>query len=516
MSSRFSKAGMLALLASVCAFPLHAHAQGKDRADILANESERMIANSDMAMTPMAALDPSGELTALMQMKDGQSVSLMDALRWSYEHNPTLRAARSELLATQERLPQAQAGFKPNAEATADATWIDQERDGSDDDAFEKSIGVNASQPIYRGGRTVSGIGSAKNAIMAQRAFLMASEQDIMLQVVTAYMNAIRDQSLYGLAVNNRAVIQKQLDATKARFEVGDVTRTDVSQSESRLAGAEANVTGTLGSLRSSLAVLQRLTGLPPGQLSSPAGVDVSLPDTQNKAEDMAEQYNPAVIAAEFLEFSSEQDISTVFGELLPEVGFLASWNRSYDGLSSDETTTGAIGISATIPLYEAGATRSRVRAARHASSQRRIEVTEARRLARQQAVSSWANLQSAQAEIVSRKAQVEAARIARDGVYKEAELGTRTILDSLDADQELLDAESALVTAQRNDVVARFTLASTVGLMTPDGLGFPELKRDYNAHIDEITGKVFSTRTAFGEDLVEGSDGARAGSAQQ
>lgn len=431
--------------------------------------------------------------------------TLQDVLRWSYQSNPTIRAARAELMATQESLPQAQAGWKPSADLSADADWIDIQADGgSDSDTLEKNIGVDASQPLYRGGRTVSGIESAKNAIMAQRAFLAATEQDVLLQVVTAYMNVIRDQSLLDLAVNNKDVIGRQLDATKARFDVGDVTRTDVSQSEARLALAEATRVRALGNLRGSLAVFEQVTGMPPGSLRFPE-LSLPIPATLDESVNAAEQYNPSVLAAEFLHNAAAKDIRTVFGELLPTVGLFASLDHAADPSPGtlDSRTTTAFGIQASIPLYEAGATRSRVREAKNFAMQRKIEITEAKRLARQQAVSSWESLKAAQSEILSRKAQVEASRIAQDGVHKEAELGTRTILDALDADQELLDAESALVTAQRNEVVARFTLAATLGLMTPEVLGFPELAQDYNAHLREITGKVFSTDTAFGRDMA-------------
>ncbi|MGZ9096673.1 MAG: TolC family outer membrane protein [Micavibrio sp.] len=457
------------------------------------------------AVAQTKAIDPSLPATVVEDsaVKKAPEQNLFEALRWAYDNNPTILAARAELLATQERLPQAQAGWKPSAEASTDITktWVDGSSSG--DGSTEKSMGLSASQPVYRGGRTVAETGSARNAIMAQRAFLMATEQDILLQVVTAYMNVIRDQSLYDLALNNKDVIARQLEASNARFEVGDVTRTDVSQSEARLAESEANRVDALGNLRSSLAVYQRVTGLPPGDLRFP-DLTLPIPATLDEAVVMAEDYNPVVLAADFLRHSAEKDIDTVFGELLPEIGLFGTYNHTIDPSpgTSDDQTTSAIGISATVPLYEAGSTRSRVRTAKHIAQQRRIEVHEAQRLARQQTISSWEDLLASQAEILSRKAQVEASRIARDGVHKEAELGTRTILDALDADQELLDAESALITAQRNEVVAEYTLATTLGLMTPETLGFPELSRDYDEHIREITGKIFSTNTTFGKDL--------------
>ena len=455
-------------------------------------------------LTPAYAQTGTALSAPTIQAESAGTQNLFDVLRYAYANNPTILAARAELLATQERLPQAQAGWKPSADLTGEIgrTWIDGNGGGADGSTY-KTGEITASQPLYRGGRTTAQISSARNAIMAQRAFLMATEQNILLQVVAAYMNVLRDQSLYDLAVNNKDVIARQLDASRARFEVGDVTRTDVSQSEARLAQSEANRVNALGNLRSSIAIYQRVAGLPPATLAFPA-MTLPIPQTLEASVEMAETYNPNVIAADFLHNAAEEDIDAVFGELLPQVGLFGSYNHTIDPSPGtvDKTTFKAIGISATIPLYEAGSTRSRTRQAKNIARQRLIEVQEAERLARQQAVSSWEDHLAAKAEIQSREAQVEAARVARDGVHKEAELGTRTILDALNADQELLDAESALVTARRNEVVAQFALATSLGLMSPEALGFPELSLNYDEHIKEITGKIFSTDTDYGRNL--------------
>lgn len=500
MSHR-SSALMAALLLSVMSFPVMAQDAPPPPA-----KSESEAAAADMAIAP-DPLNPAYEsdMTKAHAPRPGVQ-TLQEILRWTYDSNPTIQAARAALLATQERLPQAQSGFKPSVDASADATYIDSSSDGGTDfDVTEKFIGVDAAQPLYRGGRTVSGIDSAKNVIMAQRAFMIATEQDVLLQVATAYMNVLRDQSLYDLAVNNKGVIDRQLGATKTRFEVGDVTRTDVSQAQARLSLAEATRVRAMGDLRGSLAVLQQVSGMPPSALAFP-DIDLHLPPSLDDTVEVAENYNPTVLATEFLHNAAQKDISLVFGELLPSVGLFGSMDHTIDPSPGtvDDRTVSAFGIQASFPLYEAGSTRSRVRAAKNTAMQRQIEITEARRLAHQEAVSNWEAVQAAQSEIASRRAQVEASRLASEGVRQEAELGTRTILDVLDAEQELFTAESALVTTQRNEVVARFALAATLGMLNPDVLGFPELYRDYDVHLREITGKIFSTSTAFGRDLPE------------
>jgi len=488
---------VIGLMAGVAAFVMPS-------APVMAQKDADNVLMRDATM--MEALNPNDPtLTVASGATNNlrEVLSLGQALRYAYESNPTILAARRELMATQERLPQAQAGYKPTAQATAEAAYIDSDSGGSSSDGTEKTVGASIDQPLYRGGRTTSEITSAKNIIMAQRAFLNATEHDVLLQVVTAYMNVLRDQSLYDLAINNREVIGRQLEASRARFEVGDITRTDVSQSEARLAGAEANVVRALGDLRASRAVFRQVTGLDAGETLELPAQSLALPNNLEDAVKTSESYNPSVLAAMFLEQAAQNDIDTIFGELLPSVGLFARVSHTVDpvGSNASDRTTSSIGVGATVPLYEGGATRSRVRAAKSTAIQRKWQVDESVRLARQQTVSAWESLTATQSEILSRRAQVEANRIARDGVHKEAELGTRTILDALDADQELLDAESDLVTAQRNEVVARYTLATTLGFMTPAVLGFAELTQDYNDHINEITGKILSTGTNFDSD---------------
>ncbi|MBU0799514.1 MAG: TolC family outer membrane protein, partial [Alphaproteobacteria bacterium] len=427
----------------------------------------------------------------------GDFQRLEDVLRASYIDNPTLRAARSEMKATHERLPQAQAGWKPTLAGEAAVTWADIDQSpaavvGGGDGTTSTQVGLSATQPLYRGGRTVAAVDGAENLINAQRAILNATEQRIMRDVATAYMDVVRDQAVLELRTNNKAVIERQLEATSDRFEVGELTRTDVSQAEARLAGAEADRTRAVGNLRTSRSIYRQLTGMEAGALGYPQ-LAFNIPPTLDSAMKVAEADNPAVVASRFRHKASQSDIKGIFGELLPLVQLFASWDKEYDPQPGilDEVTTSAIGVNATVPFYSGGATRSRVREAKYIANQRMITIQETVRQAVQEAVANWESLAAAKAEITSREAQVAAAAIAREGVYQEAELGSRTILDTLDADQEYLDAQVALVTARRNETVATFFLASTLGLLTPKTLGFSEIAADHDAHLKYTTGKI-------------------------
>lgn len=432
-----------------------------------------------LAALALGAVTAGGPVRA-QEAASTPTVTLREALQRTYEDNPTLAAARAEFRATEELLPQAQAWWKPVVEATAGITYTDIETDpeSTADGSTEKSVDLSVNQPLWRGGRTVAQTREADNKIIAKQADLLLTHQDILLDAVSAYMNVVRDQALLDLSRSNEEVIGRQLQASRDRFEVGEITKTDVSQSEARLARAQADRIAAQGDLSTSRAVYEQVVGFPPGRLAEP-DISLPLPADFDEAVLQADRASPGVLVARYTYRAAEDAVDTVSGELLPEVGLIGRTGRTWDpspGLL-DEETTSVVGVSATVPLYEAGAVRSRIREAKHTADRRYSLIDEARRAARQSATSAWENLAAARAEIVSRQAQVEAAAVAREGVHKEAEVGSRTILDSLDADQEYLDAQVALVTAKRNEVVARFTLAAALGLLTPDTLGFAALE---------------------------------------
>lgn len=420
---------------------------------------------------------------------------LEDVLRYTYAHNPSLLAAREGMKAVQEKMPQALAGWKPviSARSGVMSSHLDGSATGSG--TTSKEIEASVIQPLYRGGRTVASSNSALNAIMAQRALLQAREQDVLLAAATAYVDVFRDTGLLSLRENNRSVLGEQMKATQARFDAGELTRADLAQSRARLAGAEADYTAAEGNLQRSRAVFERVTGLPADNTGK-VSLNLPLPQTQEEAFAVAEKLNPEVIAARFFHRASQEDIDVVFGELLPSVDLFGSWNRQYDPQPGqlDDVTTARVGIDAVVPIYDAGLSRSRVREAKHTANQRYLEILDASQRVHQEVVANWESLRAARSEIEARRSQSEAASIANESVHKEAEFGTRTILDALDAEQEYLDARVALTTAERNETVALLTLAATLGALTPDVLGFPELKTDFDAQLDDIMWKIFGT----------------------
>lgn len=412
-----------------------------------------------------------GASLALAQEDARAPMSVQDVLKYTHSNNPSLLAARSALRATKERLPQAYAGWRPNL--SSEFTMTDTDIDGgSAGGSTSKEIGVSLDQSLYKGGSIFAQVAAAKHVIAAQEADLHAQEQDVLVLALTAYMDVLRDEALFNLNKNNYKVLGQQYEAAKLRFEVGELTRTDVSQSRARLARAKSDMIRAQGDLKSAQALFEEIVGLEAGVLSYP-DIPVSMPSSAEEAAEMAEGLNPDVVAAIAAHKAAEEDVDNVFGELLPQIGVFGTWNKAYDpspGLT-DEQTTRAIGLSASIPLYQGGATRSRVRQAKYTANELYMRIMDVRRAARQRAISAWTQWQSAREEIKARSAQVAASKIAQEGVEQETLYGARSVLDSLDADQELLDARVALVSAKRDEIVAKFSLLAALGRANSEAL---------------------------------------------
>lgn len=413
---------------------------------------------------------------------DKRNNSLFQALETAYQNNPRARAARAELLAVEEQLPQAQAGFKPSVTANADITYVDTQTEGTsfitnDGGNTSKSGSLNLSQPLYRGGRTLAEVSQAKNVISSQALYVSAIEQEILFLAAQAYMDVLRDEAVLALNLNNRDLVAREKEQAENGFLVGELTRTDVSQADARLAEMDAVVIMAQGNVKKSRAVYQQIIGSPPMKEMAYPETIIEVPEDLEDVVSIVQTNNRAVLQSKFIKEAAVDNIDSRIGAMLPEISAIGQFNKSYD--PSDfiqEQRQAAIGVTATIPLYQAGTNLSRVREARKTANQRVIEITVAQEAARQEAISNWEQLKAAQAEVKARQAQIEAARIAREGVQYEAELGQRTTLDALDANQELLDAQVSLIKAMRDEVVARFALAETLGLLVPQKLGFTSI----------------------------------------
>uniref|UniRef100_UPI0037C0DF78 TolC family outer membrane protein n=1 Tax=Elstera sp. TaxID=1916664 RepID=UPI0037C0DF78 len=283
----------------------------------------------------------------------------------SYQTNPQLLSGRARLRATDERLPQAQAGWRPTVSTSASVGRLHTEQVSTrtnKQNLTPKSYGISVTQPLYRGGRTEAGTERAKNEIQAERARLIATEQQIFLDTATFYVNVIRDQAVVELNANNELVLQQQLQAAQDRFRVGEVTRTDVSQAEARLASVIADKQAAEGQLRSSKASFTRSTGLEPTNLSTPIVPLQLIPTSLEEARTLAQANNPAITAAQYDEGVAKLAVDEVRGELLPTVSLVGDVSRRHDQqIGVERTSSASVTVQVSAPLYEGGSTYSRV-----------------------------------------------------------------------------------------------------------------------------------------------------------
>jgi TolC family type I secretion outer membrane protein len=394
--------------------------------------------------------------------------TLDEALAAAYSSNPTIRAARAQLRAVNEGVPQALSNWRPTVIVEGAAGKQRSETSGgltpSQDTTTPLEATATISQPLYRGGRTLAGTERAENDVLAQRASLDSVEQSVLLRAATAYMDVWRDQAVLDLNVNNERVLQRQLEASQDRFTVGELTRTDVAQSETRLAVATAGRIAAEGSLSTSRAVFQEVVGVAPTMLAAPPPL-TNMPGSLDETVQAAVANNPNVLAATFAEKSAQKRVREVTGELLPTVSINASVRHTEEtSLRGTQSDSAQILAEVSVPLYQQGAVSSRVREAKQISNQRRLQIDETRRRQEQEAVSAWRALETARAQTRSFEAGVRSAEIALEGVRQENSVGARTVLDILDAEQELLDAKVNLVRSQRDSVVTGFQVLAAAG----------------------------------------------------
>ncbi|MFO0988574.1 MAG: TolC family outer membrane protein [Alphaproteobacteria bacterium] len=429
---------------------------------------------------------------ALLAPLPAAAETLTQALVLAYQSNPRILAARDLLRATDEQVAQAISLLRPSVTATftgglaTNRTNVeDISRTGTR--TRPASASLTLSQPIWRGGREYAEIQRAEAVIRGQRARLHATEQDVFFEVVTAYMNVVRDEAIVRLRTNNVGVLQRQLQAVRDRFNVGEVTRTDVAQAEAAVAGAEAQRTLAVGNLENSRANYTSLVGRPPSRLSEPQQ-PAFLPAAFGTALASAKSNNPAIIAATYDEFAARHSVRSITGELLPQINLNGSVVRNFDTSGPNiRSDSASLSVSVTVPLYESGSVYSRVRAAKQTVFQRGNDLAQSRRSVEEVATRAWQTLQAARASVRSFQAQSRANGVALEGVRQENQAGLRTVLDVLNAQQIMLDSQVSLVSARRDMIVASYQVAQAMGKLTAAELRLPVVVYDATAYYRAI-----------------------------
>src|SRR6478752_6886691 len=439
--------------------------------------------------------------------------TLDGALVLAYQNNPTLNSQRASVRATDEGVPQALSGYRPRV--TFNGTVGSQYTDSTtrsqtlgfgntytqlSGNMTPSSLGVTATQTLYNGFQTANRTRQAESQVQAARETLRVTEQVVLLSAVTAYMNLLRDTAILDLQRRNVEVLQEQLRQTRDRFNVGEVTRTDVAQSESRLASGRSQVLSAEATYTASVATYRQVIGVQPGKLAPGAPVDRFSPNTLPGSVDVGTATHPQVTTAQYNVDVALQAVKVAEGALYPTLSLQGSAQQNNEqSLLGLKSFNALVLGQLTIPIYQGGSEYALIRQAKETLGQQRLNLDTSRDSVRQNIVQSWGQLEAAKANIEATQAQVQASEIALNGVREEARVGQRTTLDVLNAQQELVNARVALVSAQRDRVVASYTLLSTVGRLSPQVLGLHVPVYDARVHYHQVRDSWAGLRTPDG-----------------
>ncbi|WP_244595442.1 TolC family outer membrane protein [Bosea lathyri] len=431
--------------------------------------------------------------------------TMESALSRAYSGNPTLNAQRASVRVTNENVPQALSGYRPRITASADigASITDTNLPSLGNSTARlgpRGAGVQIDQNIFDSGKTRSSVSQAESQVLGARATLRNTEQNVLLDAATSYMNVLRDTAILSLNRNNVEVLEEQLRQTRDRFQVGEVTRTDVAQAEARLSSAQSQAILAESNLKTSIARYRQNVGAEPKQLAPGRPIENLLPKSLPAALTTALTGHPAIIASLHGVDAAELQVKVTEADLYPVLGVRGIVQQRYDTQQfGDNRFSASVVGSLTIPIYEGGQVYSRTRQAKETAGQRRIEVDTQRDTVRAAVVSAWGGLDAAKAQIIAAQAQVQAASTALAGVREEAKVGQRTTLDVLNAQQELVLARSTLVTAQRDRVVASYAVLSAVGRLSAETLKLKTESYDARRHYDQVKGLLWGTQTPDG-----------------
>jgi outer membrane protein len=457
-------------------------------------------------------LRPAFGVAAVLGLMNGAALAqtLDGALARAYEASPTLNSQRASLRATNEGVPQAIGGYRPRVTGTAEAgrqysensTRITGAQNRAESNGFSspRGLGLSVNQTVYNFGKTDATVGQAESQVLGARATLRNTEQNVLFEAATAYMNVLRDTAVLNLQNNNVEVLEEQLRQVRDRFQVGEVTRTDVAQAEARLQGSRAQRSVAQANLKTSLARYRQQVGAEPKKLAPAKPIEHRLPKTLNAAMGKAMASHPSIIAAQYGVDAAELAVKVTEADLYPTLGVTGSVSHRYDTATPGDVRTSASVVGTlTVPLYEGGIVYSRTRQAKETAGQRRIDVDTQRDLVRANIVVAWGALEGAKAQIQAAQAQVQAAEIALNGVREEAKVGQRTTLDVLNAQQELLTARNTLITAQRDRVVASYSVLSAAGDLSARTLSLKVASHNDRAHYDQVRDKWWGLQTPDG-----------------
>jgi outer membrane protein len=438
------------------------------------------------------------------------------ALVRSYQGNPQLNAQRAQVRATDENVPQALSGYRPKVALTgsvgfqySDTTQVVGTNPLTGRAAHNivhgtqppRSVGLTVNQTVYDGQITANRTRAAESQVSGAREGLRVLEETVLLNAATIYMDYLRDAATVEVQRSNVHVLEETLKQTRDRFNVGEVTRTDVAQAEAQLAAGKTQELTAESQLVTTKANFRRIIGNDPQNLQPGSPVDRFLPKTLPAAVDLSLIENPNVTAAMYGIDVSLLNVKINEGALLPTVTVQAAVNQSYEqSFTFQKQFNASLTTQLSVPIYQGGTEYSLIRQTKESVTQQRLVLDQTRDQIRANTVQAWGQLEANKAQVVSAQAQVTAAEVALNGVREEAKAGQRTTLDVLNAQQALVNARIALVTAQHDRVVSSYTVLSSVGRLSPQVLGLATTVYDPSVHYQQVRDSWFGVRTPDGK----------------
>ena len=451
--------------------------------------------------------------------------SLRGAMAKAYANNHDLNVARAQLRATDENVPIAKGGLRPTISALgqtqaarARTTFGDNTEfrrlptQNSRTGALQGAIEIN--QTIFDGFQTPNNVSAAEAQVRASQKNLDNTVQNTLLNTITVYMNVRRDREIAAFRRQSLAFLNEQVRAARARFDVGEGTRTDVAQAQSQQALATALLNTALAQVASSEAQYLDVVGDPPGELDAGTLPPRSLlPGNISQAITVSQNEHPAILATQFAVDAASFQVKSTEGQRLPNLSVNGTVENTYSLSDTDPNSSSLPGVDVltqnqvsasvsarlTVPIYQGGIVSARVRQAKEVLGQRRIEVDGTRDQVRSAVATAWAQRQAAEANVTGYRAQVSAAQLALNGVIEERNVGQRTTLDVLNAQSDVITAQILLAGAQRDAVVASYTLASAIGHLSPQRLGLTVAAYEPEEHYQAVKDKWYGLRTPDG-----------------
>ncbi|MCW1991040.1 outer membrane protein [Bradyrhizobium diazoefficiens] len=430
------------------------------------------------------------------------------ALVRAYQNNPQLNAQRAQVRSTDENVPQALSGYRPKVALTASTGYqyqdIQQVQRGpgihEPNPLQPNAASLTVSQTLYNGNITANKTRNAEAQVSGSREALRVLEQSVLLQAASAYMDYLRDAATLEVQRSNVRVLEQTLKQTRDRFNVGEVTRTDVAQSEAQLAAGRTQALTAESNLTTTRANFRRIIGNEPTNLAPGSPVDRFLPGTIASAVNLGLVENPNVTAAMYGIDVNYLQVKINEGALLPTVTIQAGITQQFQQtLTVFRTTTASAIATASVPIYQGGIEYSLIRQSKENLAQQRLNLETTRDQTRANIVQAWGQLEAGKAQVQSAQAQVTASEIALNGVREEAKAGQRTTLDVLNAQQALVNARVALVTAQHDRVVASYSVLNAIGRLAPQVLGLNTTVYDPSVHYQQVRDSWAGVRTPDG-----------------